>query len=509
MASSSDQEQAQDLLSSRPPVTKHEAQVIRKIVKALNNSETFYLSGTLDLATLGVNDPTLFYSVKDPRQGVQAANVISLHKPPSDTLDQLHADCDPSPFGHGKETVYDESYRLARELQSNRFNLNFDPTAISTGTLAAVSAFTSPTAGASLENTKLPITGVEAKLYKFNSYTAGGHFKKHRDTPKSTNHIGTLLFGIPTLFEGGELILTHGPADDADGPPQEPQTITIDWSKLGEPGAAVSSARLPWVFFYSDVEHEILPVKSGHRLTIAYEIFATEMVRYRVPADDSKFETRSDTLYSALREALKDEEFLNKGGKLAFALNYQYPAEEMEKAKDASFDAILKGNDYLLAHTLAALSLPSEVRAVYEPEELPDGYYDARYKALDKSGMTGYPSDRFSSLVIRDDSQLSEPDDSGTPPSEGRAFFTASTFQGIAGDCVEEEATDRVEFLEESTDASVDWALIWARRPTKEAWAVASTFAQYGNYASANYCYVAGVLVVHVPAFGEGARKQN
>lgn len=101
-------------------------------------------------------------------------------------LDLLHAEADPSPFGHGKELVHDESYRLARELGSDRFTLNFDPTAVDGGVLAAVSAFAAPHVEAAKNadndaprpNKRDPElihkkTGVQAKPYKLNSYTTG------------------------------------------------------------------------------------------------------------------------------------------------------------------------------------------------------------------------------------------------------------------------------------------------------------------------------------------------
>lgn len=60
------------LLSSRPPVTPHETGTLDKIVKALAGSETFYRSGTLDLSTLDIGNPTLFYSVSGPDGNIQA-----------------------------------------------------------------------------------------------------------------------------------------------------------------------------------------------------------------------------------------------------------------------------------------------------------------------------------------------------------------------------------------------------------------------------------------------------
>ncbi|KAG8902982.1 hypothetical protein FRC01_009390, partial [Tulasnella sp. 417] len=482
------------------------------IVAALIESETFHLSGTLDLATLGVTNPTLLYSVSGPDGDVQAARAVSLSKPSTEALDLLHADADPSPFGHNKELVHDESYRLARELRSDRFNLNFDPIAVNTGVLAAVSAFAAPHLDPSdaeddgihphfrepeLVHKK---TGVQAKLYKLNSYTTGGHFKKHQDTPKAENHIGTLLFGIPTSFSGGELILSSL---------SEPETgnVTIDWSKPMPSNA--SSLSLPWVFFYSDVEHEILPVASGHRLTVAYDIFTTDTVRYRVPGDPDKINTQSIELCKVLNNALKDKEFLNKGGKLAFALTYQYPAREMELAKKVAFDAILKGHDYLLFHTLKALRLTPQVRAVYQPEEFPDWHQSDRLKELMASGKPRYPADRFSSFRPQPPPPKTKQPGYYARMQEDVAFFTAPTFMGIDSSRCESDDEPRIQLLTECADAEVDWELIWMKRPKKAAWAKASTFAYYGNEPDTSYTYVAGVLVVDMPAFGEGARNQG
>lgn len=62
-SSTDDPQPSEVFLSSRPPVTPHEAGTIAKILDALIGSETFYLSGSLDLAKLGARNPTLLYSV--------------------------------------------------------------------------------------------------------------------------------------------------------------------------------------------------------------------------------------------------------------------------------------------------------------------------------------------------------------------------------------------------------------------------------------------------------------
>lgn len=57
-------------------------------------------------------------------------------------LAEFHDDCNASPFGRGNELVYDEAYRLARELESEQFGLNFDPLNRFNGVLDDISTVT-------------------------------------------------------------------------------------------------------------------------------------------------------------------------------------------------------------------------------------------------------------------------------------------------------------------------------------------------------------------------------
>lgn len=126
------------------------------------------------------------------------------------------------------------------------------------------------------------------------------------------------------------------------------KTLVVDWSTEGRehihnPSAATGTTA-PWLFFYSDVEHEILPITSGHRLTIAYDVYSTDAVKYTAPVEMQALDVKSTALFGSLQSALTDREFLENGGRLAFALSYEYPAAEMEEAK--VFNAILKGTSW-------------------------------------------------------------------------------------------------------------------------------------------------------------------
>ena len=66
---------------------------------------------------------------------------------------------------------------------------------------------------------------------------------------------GSLVVSLPTQFAGGALIARHGK-----------EVVTHDWSD--NPKMAFQ-----WAAFYSDGEHEILPVTEGCRVTLTYIVY--------------------------------------------------------------------------------------------------------------------------------------------------------------------------------------------------------------------------------------------
>ena len=60
---------------------------------------------------------------------------------------------------------------------------------------------------------------------------------------------------LPSAFTGGELVTRH-----------QGRQVVFDWSVL-------SGSQIQWAGFYSDVEHEVLPVTSGYRITLTYNLY--------------------------------------------------------------------------------------------------------------------------------------------------------------------------------------------------------------------------------------------
>ncbi|KIJ40410.1 hypothetical protein M422DRAFT_173710, partial [Sphaerobolus stellatus SS14] len=164
-------------------------------------------------------------------------------------IDMLLKACTPAPHGHDDKTVYDASYRLAKELLHTDFALTQDILA-QNPILEGIGELTSE---------RISGRNLVAEPYKLNAYTEGGFFKAHRDTPKSSEQVGTLIICLPSAFTGGSLRISHKGQDQI-----------IDWA---EAASNFQGNALPWVFLFSDVEHEVYPVTSGVRLTLAYDVF--------------------------------------------------------------------------------------------------------------------------------------------------------------------------------------------------------------------------------------------
>ena len=71
--------------------------------------------------------------------------------------------------------------------------------------------------------------------------------------------MGSLVIALPSLYEGGELIVKHGI-----------ESQVFDWALTELP----EEAMVQWGAFYSDCTHEVHAVESGARITITYNLMA-------------------------------------------------------------------------------------------------------------------------------------------------------------------------------------------------------------------------------------------
>ncbi|GAA0971795.1 hypothetical protein GCM10009555_023620 [Acrocarpospora macrocephala] len=157
-------------------------------------------------------------------------------------------------------------------------------------------------------------------------YETGQFFVTHQDSEKDDSMVGTLVVTLPSAHTGGELLIEH-----------RGQTAEYRGSKV-----AVSL-----VAFYADCRHQVLPVKTGNRITLTYNLLLT--------GDSSA--SAEDTLAGELAACL-DEHFatpvtLAYGGgqadpptRLAYLLDHEYTARGLSwsrlKGADADRAALLR-----------------------------------------------------------------------------------------------------------------------------------------------------------------------
>ena len=131
-------------------------------------------------------------------------------------------------FGKNDKAILDPEYRKAQVIYPNSFFCNFDPN--NYDIIDKIQTHM----GESASNIKF----VRDKL---NIYSTEGHFKVHKDTPRSPDMIGTLVVCFPSEFKGGNFVLHT-----------EPHTL-FQFDKL-------SATHFQWAAFYGDIDHEVKPV---------------------------------------------------------------------------------------------------------------------------------------------------------------------------------------------------------------------------------------------------------
>ncbi|KAF6809483.1 2og-fe oxygenase superfamily protein, partial [Colletotrichum sojae] len=145
-----------------------------------------------------------------------------------------------APYGRGSETIVDTSVRNTWELDPSQF----DPSPNWPDIINRMSSKLAQDMGIDVP--------VVADLYKLLIYEKGAMFKAHTDTEKIPGMFGTFVVCLPCPHEGGDVVVKH-----------RGRTKTFKTSE---------HPRGSFVAWYSDVSHEVLPVTSGYRVVLTYNL---------------------------------------------------------------------------------------------------------------------------------------------------------------------------------------------------------------------------------------------
>ncbi|KAI0365154.1 hypothetical protein BV20DRAFT_778360 [Pilatotrama ljubarskyi] len=425
-----------------------------------------FCSGTLKLSP----DMLDFYYGKHNHQYI---NFAESAQRPAD-IEQLEAACDAAAFGRNEETVIDETYRKAGKMDLSNFVMRFD---------AERSRLVDVVRTGLLTGDK-ETRGVVAEPYKLNVYGKGAFFKPHVDTPHAANMFASLVVVFPTPHEGGELVLR-----------QEDRVWTFDSSTL----LTGSTSSIAYIAFFSDVEHEVLPVLSGHRITITYNLYVSaDGPRTLIPDGLTILQpphASPAAVSDALRAFVSNPEVLPRGGTLGFGLRHVYPLPRTWNDEDDDPLEIvgrsLKGSDAALYHACEELGLNPRLRLITEV----GGDYDVRIMLSQMAPFPDYEVESRTRVIMGS---------SGAHLYKDMDFVFSSEDVGDEGDSngkgvqknegTDESGLDRYE-KRYGQKHPIHW--VTKCKPGNNP-VTAQPFVSYGNQAMLSYLYVSVRLIADV-----------
>jgi hypothetical protein len=240
---------------------------------------------------------------------------------------------------------------------------------------------------------------------------------------------GSLVIVFPTPHEGGALLLRHGD-----------QEWTFD------SGQALATNREPsigYVAFFSDIEHEVAPVISGHRITLTYNLYFDDGpvpgkgVPHLQPENEGAF-------HEVFKGLLEDPEFLPDGGTLGFGLRHVYPIEKKLK----QVHNVLKGSDAVVYQSVRALGFEPMLYLYYRQEYDDEGHEGVIIDKLAKWPRKG--GDTRDNILLQEGgiSVDTSPDQDSRKDREKVEWVTPVT----------EFNRQKSEFLHYGNNSSLEWA---------------------------------------------------
>lgn len=277
-----------------------------------------------------------------PRLEVDGAGLLSFPVPEAQVRALIDA-AERAPYGKGPDTLVDTSVRDCWQIDSTRVRLSGKAWP---ETLAKI-------LDAAAAGLGCPSGRLDARLYKLLVYETGGFFSPHRDTEKADGMIATLSISLPSMGDGGELIVRH-----------RDREVAVDMN-AGEP------SELAFAAFYTDCTHEIRPVVEGHRLSLVFNL-CVRPGDSDTPRKAPDYSGQVDEIAKRLVEWRHAEDAAEK---LVWLLDHEYSEAGL------SFDA-LKNADAALAKTLAQAAARADCElyaAIVHIEEHGDATYGGDY----------------------------------------------------------------------------------------------------------------------------------
>ena len=348
---------------------------LARILGTVRRPGDFYASGLTELL--------------QPRLEVEGVGPIAFPLLPMQA-EQLVAAAERAPFGRGTETVLDVGVRRTWQIDAGRVRIGGKHWQRTLDDIVARAA-----AGLGVSEP------VSAELYKLLVYDEGSFFVSHRDTEKTPGMFATLVLALPSHAAGGELLVRHKGRE---------ARLAL---KCDDPSEIAFAA------FYADCVHEVLPVTSGCRLTLIYNL-ARKGKGARPEPPSYEGETAKVTAllrrWADAAAPLSDEPI-----KLIYPLEHAYTQAELDFLSLKGADAAVAGVLTAAAPQadcdlhLALLSIEESGAAEYvgggrwKDPELEAGEVFDRHETLSEWRRPDGEASALGALPIEDD-ELSPPD---------------------------------------------------------------------------------------------------
>ncbi|MBU0653846.1 MAG: 2OG-Fe(II) oxygenase [Gammaproteobacteria bacterium] len=279
-------------------MTDINAQLV-SILSRVQRPGAFYATGKTDLAM--------------PRIEVDGVGCIALPLL-SQQISQLVQAAEQAPYGKGEETLVDTTVRKTWQIAPEKIHISgkyWQP--MLDGIVAQVVD-------------GLGVKGeVHADLYKMLVYDEGSFFVNHRDTEKAEGMFATLIVALPAVYSGGELRIEHAG-----------HSVTLNLQ-------ADDPSEITFAAFYADCVHEVLPVTSGCRIVLTYNLIRSGKGELPRPPDYHNEQTRAAAClrqWTTMEHTGEDIPL-----KLVYLLEHAYTPDGV------AFDA-LKNSDAAIASVL-------------------------------------------------------------------------------------------------------------------------------------------------------------
>lgn len=347
------------------------------------------LFGAGDAPASGAQLP---YAGPSPRIDVDDFGQVHTPLQPAE-LQRLLSCAQPAAYGKGEETLVDRQVRDTWQIPPDLVTVDWH------GLLDEVVESARRALG-------LPVgAALRAQFHSMLVYERGQFFLPHQDSQKDDDMVATLVVMMPSTGTGGELVVHDGE-----------HSTTFDASR--------DEARL--VVFYSDRLHEVLPVCTGHRVALTYNLLVSGDTRGAATPSGTRTQVAA-----LLQDYFSTPQSPRYGGsaqvptRLAYLLDHEYPERGLSLTR-------LKGADAAAAGVLAAAAEDADcevVLALTEVREVRDGDGTDGYLIDSEVEVTHW----LTSHNSVESASLSLGDDVTAATATSRLRPTAQEFEGYMG----------------------------------------------------------------------------